>query len=74
MRFIELFGLIFITAILVAIVFPVPCLPPSCGPVDAAPLSVTQLIFAYLYQPLTWIIIVSWLTAITVWIRRSRKK
>jgi len=74
MRFIEFLGLVFLTAILAALVIPIPCLPPSCGPPDAAPLTTFQIIQVYLYQPLIWIIILSWVIAIIIWVRRSKKK
>ena len=73
MRLIELIGLVFLTAVLAVIVIPIFCLPPSCGPEGIAPLIFFEAILVYLYQPITWIIIISWLVTIIIWIRRSSK-
>ena len=70
MRLIEVISLILFTALLIGIVLPIPCLPPSCGPPDATPLSLLETIVVYLYQPLTWIIILAWIIAIVIWVRR----
>lgn len=66
MRVIELIGLFFITTILVAIVIPIPCLPASCGPEGAELLTFFETVLVYIYQPLTWVIIISWIFAITL--------
>jgi len=73
MRFIELLGLVILTGILAGIVIVIPCIPPSCGPPDAIPYTTWQIIRVYLFQPLTWVIILMWLVAIVIWWRRHLK-
>ena len=74
MRSIEFIGLIVMTGILTGIVIPIPCIPPSCGPPEAAPYTTWQIILVYLFQPLTWVIILMWVTAIVIWWRRHIRK
>ncbi len=65
----ELVGMLFITAIWLAIVIPIPCIPPSCGPPDAEPLSAFQVLIVYLQY--TWPLFFIWIAVIAVWIRRG---
>jgi len=69
MRLIELVGLLFITAIWMAVVIPLPCIPPYCGPPDAEPFSNLQVFRIYLYY--TWPLVIMWVVMVVIWLKRS---